>query len=89
MSSKVDLLCNQLSEDQINQINLGLRGAQPINNSIEVDEPDVDNGKMASYSQVVSGNNATKMIIEMIQMNKIINVMNKVIPNPNIRQMKM
>jgi hypothetical protein len=88
MSSKVDLLCNQLSEDQINQINLGLRG-EPINNSIEVDEPDVDNGKMASYSQVVSGNNATKMIIEMIQMNKIINVMNKVIPNPNIRQMKM
>ena len=89
MSSKVDLLCNQLSEDQINQINLGLRGARPINNSIEVDEPDVNNGKMASYSQVVSGNNATKMIIEMIQMNKIINVMNKVIPNPNIRQMKM
>jgi hypothetical protein len=80
MSSKVDLLCNQLSEDQINQINLGLRGAQPINNSIEVDEPDVDNGKMASY---------TKIIIEMIQMNKIINIMNKAIPNPNIRQMKM
>jgi hypothetical protein len=57
MSSKVDLLCNQLSGDQINQINLGFRGAQPINNSIEVDEPDVNNGKMASYSQVVSGNN--------------------------------
>ena len=57
MSSKVDLLCNQLSGDQINQINLGFRGAQPINNSIEVDEPDVNNGKMASYSQVVFGNN--------------------------------
>jgi len=46
-----------LSEDQINQIILGLQGVQPINNSIEVDEPDVNNEKMASYSQVVSGNN--------------------------------
>jgi len=46
-----------LSEDQINQIILGLRGVQLINNSFQVDEPDVNNEKMASYSQVVSGNN--------------------------------
>jgi hypothetical protein len=57
MSSKFELLYNQLSEDQINQIIQGLRGEQPMNNGIEVDEQLVNNEKMASYSQVVSGNN--------------------------------
>jgi hypothetical protein len=38
MSSKFELLYNQLSEDQINQIIQGLRGEQPMNNDIEVDE---------------------------------------------------
>jgi len=56
MSSKFELLCNQLSEDQINQIIQGLRGEQPMNNDIEVDEQLVNNDKMASYSQVMSGN---------------------------------
>ena len=46
-----------MSEDQINQIIPGLRGVQPINNSFEVDQPDVNNEKMASYCQVLSGNN--------------------------------
>ena len=57
MSSKFELLYNQLSEDQINQIIQGLRGEQPMNNGIEVDEQLVNNEKMASYSQIVSGNN--------------------------------
>ena len=57
MSSKFELLYNQLSEDQINQIIQGLRGEQPMNNDIEVDEQLVNNEKMASYSQGVSGNN--------------------------------
>jgi hypothetical protein len=57
MSSKFELLYNQLSEDQINQIIQGLRREQPMNNGIEVDEQLVNNEKMASYSQVVSGNN--------------------------------
>jgi hypothetical protein len=57
MSSKFELLYNQLSEDQINQIIQGLRGEQPMNNGIEIDEQLVNNEKMASYSQVVSGNN--------------------------------
>ena len=55
MSSKFELLYNQLSEDQINQIIQGLRGEQPMNNGIEVDEQLVNNEKMASYSQIVSG----------------------------------
>ena len=55
MSSKIELLCNQLSENQIIQ---GWRGVQPINDDIdiEVDEQLVNNDKMASYSQVMSGN---------------------------------
>jgi hypothetical protein len=53
MSSKFELLYNQLSEDQINQIIQGLRGEQPMNNGIEVDEQLVNNEKMASYSQIV------------------------------------
>jgi hypothetical protein len=57
MSSKFELLYNQLSEHQSNQIIQGLRGEQPMNNGIEVDEQLVNNEKMASYSQVVSGNN--------------------------------
>ena len=57
MSSKFELLYNQLSEDQINQIIQGLRGEQPMINGIEVDEQLVNNEKMASYSQIVSGNN--------------------------------
>ena len=36
MSSTFELLYNQLSEDQINQIIQGLRGGQPMNNGIEV-----------------------------------------------------
>jgi hypothetical protein len=57
MSSKFELLYNPSSEDQINQIIQGFRGEQPMNNGIEVDEQVVNNEKMASYSQVVSGNN--------------------------------
>jgi len=46
-----------LVEAFVNQIIQGLRGEQPMNNDIEVDEQLVNNEKMASYSQVVSGNN--------------------------------
>ena len=42
---KFELLYNQLSEDQINQIIQGLRGEQPMNNGIEVDEQLVNNKK--------------------------------------------
>jgi hypothetical protein len=49
MSSKFELLYNQLSEDQINQIIQGLRGEQPMNNGIEVDEQLVNNEKLWPY----------------------------------------
>ena len=90
MSSKFELLYNQLSEDQINQIIQGLRGEQPMNNGIEVDEQLVNNEKMASYSQVVSGTTVKiKIKIQMIQMNTIINSQNKAIPNLIIEKVKM
>ena len=90
MSSKFELLYNQLSEDQINQIIQGLRGEQPMNNVIEVDEQLVNNEKMASYSQVVSGNNRQdKIKIQMIQTNTIINSQNKPIHNLIIEKVKM
>ena len=58
MSSKFELLYNELSEDQINQIIQGLRGEQPMNNGIEVDEQLVNNEKkMIQMNTIINSQN--------------------------------
>jgi hypothetical protein len=51
---------NKLTEEQIEQLIKRLRGEQPIERIVTIDDSNVNNEKMATFAEVVNNQNANK-----------------------------